>query len=285
MTAKELYEAVRSLYVKCEKAQEWLDLSSLAGELWLKYSVSYTEHITNPERQVDFAESFISDAKRALGGYPLQYITGKTAFWNGEFLVGEGVLIPRSDTERTVELALERVKAGDIVYDLCCGSGCIGISMLKSTDKIKKCYSFDISPTALDYTAKNAVLNGVEKRLEAVMYDIMSGDFSEDIPKPDMIVSNPPYIRDDEMALLDENVRYEPEIALAGGQDGCDFYRRIISDFSKMLSPGGHILFEIAPGQQEILIPILEAEGFECSVFRDYHGKIRTICGKFEKKY
>lgn len=283
MTAKELYSATKKMYDAVPEAAEWFGLRALMGELWFKYGADYMEHIANPDREIDFSDSFIADAKKALSGYPLQYITGKVAFWNGEFRVGEGVLVPRDDTERLVELALDRVEAGDIVYDLCCGSGCIGISMLKTDDEIKKCYAFDISQTALDYTRENARLNGVEDRLEAIEYDVMGGDFPDDIPSPSMIISNPPYIRADEMAHLPENVRHEPRIALLGGADGCDFYRKILADFSGKLPINGCILFEIAPGQKEILEKLFRQYGLVSEFFEDYHGNIRVACGKKKK--
>ena len=285
MTAKQLYDSVKELYSQASEANEWFDLRSLMGELWLKFGREPLTHLYEPMADIDFAREFLSDVKIALTGYPLQYITGKAPFWDSEFYVGEGVLIPRSDTERTVELALERIPQGSVVYDLCCGSGCIGISILRSRKDIKACYCFDISDTALEYTRKNAVLNGVEDRIKIIKYDVMSGKLPDDIPRPDTVVSNPPYIRDDEMPHLPKNVKYEPQIALAGGQDGCDFYRRIINDFSPVLNGGGHLIFEIAHEQWEILSSLFISAGLSPTAFRDYHGSIRTICGKNEKKY
>ncbi len=285
MTAKQLYAEVKALYEACPEAAQWFDLQSLMRELWLKYGAVPLKHIIKPDEDVDFCGDFIADVKKALGGYPLQYITGKAAFWSGEFFVGEGVLIPRSDTERIVEAALTRIGRGGVIYDLCCGSGCIGISLLMSNGDIKKCYSFDISKTALEYTEKNAAANGVDDRLAAVEYDVMGGHFPGDIPMPDMIVSNPPYIRADEMPTLAENVRYEPQIALLGGEDGCDFYRRILDDFSDKLPCGGCIVFEIAPGQRDIIARLFDFYGFNAEFFEDYGGNIRAACGKKEKRY
>lgn len=285
MTVGQLYGIIKELYNSSPEASEWFNLRTLMTELMIKYGRAPMEHILSPKNHADYAENLIFDAKCALDGYPLQYVTGKTAFWKSEFYVGEGVLIPRSDTEITVELALKKLGKDSIIYDLCCGSGCIGISMLAEREDIKKCFSFDISRTALDYTQKNAVLNGVNDRLEAVAYDIMSKSFPAGIPRPNMIVSNPPYIRSDEMAQLPKNVTFEPEIALAGGEDGCDFYRVILESFTPMLEDGGYILFEIAPGQEKILTPIFDFYGYETEAFRDYHKNIRTICGKKIKKY
>lgn len=283
MTCAEIYNTVKRLYNNQPSAQEWFSLSVLMRELWLKYGHNTAQHLICPDKNCDFAQDFIKDACKAIEGYPLQYIVGKTAFWNGEFFVGEGVLIPRSDTERIVELALERCKNGGVVYDLCCGSGCIGISMLKSRSDIQKCYSFDISQTALEYTQKNAEYNGVFERLEAVEYDIMSDfekNFPQNLPLPDIIVSNPPYIRSEQMALLPKNVGYEPEIALYGGDDGCDFYRKILKDFSRLLLKDRYLIFEISPEQAEILNPIFHDMGFDSDVFKDYRNNIRAICGK-----
>ena len=285
MTLGEIYNEVKALYNSCPEASQWFGLRTLMSEMLIKYGDDPMAYAVHPEKTAQYADSFIEDVKRALTGYPLQYITGKTAFWNGEFYVGEGVLIPRSDTERTVELALEAIKPDSIVYDVCCGSGCIGISLLKSRPDIKKCYCFDISPVALEYTRRNAVLNGVQDRLEAIKCDVMSGFFPDDIPHAHVIVSNPPYVRNDEMAHLPENVRFEPELALVGGEDGCDFYRKILHDFVPLLENNGELFFEIAPAQAQILTPLFISMGSTPRVSKDYSGNIRTIYGKFEKKY
>lgn len=284
MNFTQLYAEIKNKYEASENAEEYFSLRTLVGELWLKYGYSSAQHILSPDTETDKAELILSDADAAVNGYPLQYIIGKTEFWNCSFYVGEGVLIPRSDTEISVEKALERLRDGDIVYDICCGSGCIGISLAKNS-ALKRCYAFDISPYAIDYTKKNAVLNGVDDRLETIEYDVMSSLPPKDIPLADIIISNPPYITSEEMEHLPENVRFEPSIALEGGSDGADFYRRIIEDFTPLLRDGGYMIFEIAPTQSEILTELFEKYGYKSEIFPDYRGNLRTACGKKEKNY
>jgi len=284
MNFSQLYAEIKKKYEASEDAGEYFSLRTLVSELWLKYGYSSAQHILSPDAMADEAERILSDAAEALNGYPLQYITGKTEFWNCSFYVGEGVLIPRSDTEISVEKALERLKDGNVVYDICCGSGCIGISLAKNS-ALERCYSFDISPYAIDYTKKNALLNGVWDRLEVMEYDVMSASPPKNIPTADLIISNPPYITSEEMESLPENVRFEPSIALEGGHDGADFYRRIIEDFTPLLREGGYMIFEIAPTQAEILTSLFEKHGYKSEIFADYRGNLRTACGKKEKKY
>lgn len=279
-----LYSEIKRQYEASPDAQEYFSLRTLVSEIWLKYGYESAQHILTPDREAEYSDKIIDDAKRAINGYPLQYIAGKTQFWNCEFYVGEGILIPRSDTEISVEKALERINDGGIVYDICCGSGCIGISLLKNST-LKKCYSFDISPYALEYTKRNGYLNGVEDRLEVLKYDVMSALPPRELPASDLIISNPPYITTEEMKNLPENVRFEPSIALEGGNDGADFYRRIIEDFTPLLRDGGYMIFEIAPTQSEILKELFEKHGYEYEFFADYRGNVRTACGKKEKNY
>lgn len=284
MTFNEIYTEIKRLYETSHEAEEYFSLRTLVGELWLKYGFETAQHILTPNSHTQKGEEIIKDAVRALHGYPLQYITGKTEFWNCEFYVGEGVLIPRSDTEISVEKALERIKSGSVVYDICCGSGCIGISLAKNSD-LKRCYAFDISPIALDYTSKNGALNGVSDRLEVRKYDVMSSRLPDDIPMADVIISNPPYVTSEEMKHLPKNVTFEPSIALEGGSDGADFYRRITEDFTPRLRDGGYMIFEIAPMQAEIIAELFKEHGYEYEIFADYRGNFRTACGKKQKNY
>ncbi|MCC8073556.1 MAG: peptide chain release factor N(5)-glutamine methyltransferase [Clostridiales bacterium] len=157
---------------------------------------------------------------RVKSGEPLQYVIGKWDFYESEFFVGKGVLIPRPETEELVSLAVEKVKSLSkcVVYDLCAGSGCIGISIAKACPN-STVYLVEKSKDAMEYLLKNC--NGV-KNAVPVLDDIKN--ISDDLPLADVIISNPPYIPREQTKNLQKEVMYEPVMALDGGDDGLDFY-------------------------------------------------------------
>ena len=177
-------------------------------------------------------------------GKPLQYVLGKWDFYESEFFVGEGVLIPRPETEELVELCLNYAKVleSPVIFDLCSGSGCIGISLAK---KLKKStvYCIEKSEDAFKYLKKNA--DGIENVIT------VHGDINDsfDLPKADIIISNPPYIKTDDIKSLQSEVGYEPEMALDGGDDGLDFYRIINAKWASQLKDGGKLFLEIGNEQ------------------------------------
>ncbi len=203
---------------------------------------------------------------RRLKGEPLQYVLGEWAFYGLPFYVTRDVLIPRPDTERLVETALRLLPDGDRkVLDLCCGSGCIGIAIAahKSVDLT----AADISGEALALTARNAGRNGVPvKTVRSDLFDAVEGTF-------DLIVSNPPYLTGTEMNARDESLRFEPELALYGGEDGLVFYRRIAKTYKRCLKPGGMMLLEIGMTQKDAVSNLFGNS--EC--IYDYGGRPRVI--------
>lgn len=177
-------------------------------------------------------------------GKPLQYVLGKWDFYESEFYVGEGVLIPRPETEELVELCVkyaERLE-NPVIIDLCSGSGCIGISLAKKL-KGSTVYCIEKSEDAFKYLKKNS--NGVDN-VKTILGDI-NDDF--DLPKADVIISNPPYIKSEDIKTLQIEVGYEPEAALDGGADGLDFYRIINSEWSGNLKNNGMLFLEIGNEQ------------------------------------
>ncbi|MDD4844827.1 MAG: peptide chain release factor N(5)-glutamine methyltransferase [Anaerotignum sp.] len=214
---------------------------------------------------------------------PLQYILGQCEFMGLSFLVGEGVLIPRSDTEVLVETILEISKRDKLekIIDLGTGSGCIPIC-LAHYGKIQ-CIGVDISPKALDFAKKNAVQNDVN--IQWVESDLFShvphgwkGSF-------DAIVSNPPYIAKKEIATLMPEVRdFEPENALDGGADGLYFYRRILKESRLWLKEGGWLFFEIGYDQGQALLFMMKEAGFsQCTLRKDLAGLDRVVFGKYKE--
>ncbi len=184
-----------------------------------------------------------SIAKRRAQGEPLQYILGKWEFMGLPFYTRHCALIPRQDTETLCEEALKINGRGKTLLDLCCGTGCIGVSLAK-LGGFEVTFA-DISPDCLALTRENAALNGVSgKFLLTDMFSDISDSF-------DLICVNPPYIPTSELASLQAEVKREPVLALDGGADGLDFYRRIARDYAAHLNPGGTLLMEVGAGQAE----------------------------------
>lgn len=220
---------------------------------------------------------------------PIQYIMGSAEFCGLDFRVDERVLIPRPETELLVEsaarLALHgRTRADTLnILDLCTGSGNIAISLAAGplTKGISNCkiVASDISADALDVAARNAVSNGVYGRIEFVKSDL----FSNIKDRFDIIVSNPPYIAENEFLTLQEDVLREPKIALSGGVDGLDFYRRIIDALPGHLKRGGYVIMEIGYLQKNAVADIIRNNGaFEVSeIMKDHNGIDRVIIAKW----
>ena len=206
------------------------------------------------------AEKAMAMAQRRADGEPIQYILGSWSFMEREYKVGEGVLIPRDDTEVVVTQALRMIKdvSRPRIVDLCSGSGIIAITLAKELDATV--YAVEKSEIAFRYLEENIELNHAD--VKAILADL--ADCADDFEDGslDMIVSNPPYIRSDEIANLQSEVQHEPRLALDGGESGYDFYEMIISLWTKKLKKGGVIAFEIGEGQYEHIADLLSAAGF-----------------------
>ena len=214
---------------------------------------------------------------------PLQHLLGYQDFMGLRFQVNEHVLIPRQDTEILVEEAMRYLHDGMRILDLCTGSGCILLSLLHySNDCVVDGTNtnlrtgVDISKEALQVAALNAELLGIKADfLKSDLYEKVTGKF-------DLLVSNPPYIERKVIPTLMEEVReYDPYIALDGGEDGLDFYRRIIGGAQDYLKRGGQILMEIGSGQAQAVSELLREAGFkEIDVCRDFAGLDRVVSGR-----
>lgn len=218
---------------------------------------------------------------RRLSGEPLQYILGEWEFYGLPFKVGQGVLVPRQDTETLAELAVkfaqEHMHSGFSAADLCAGSGCIGITIARLAGVPVKLV--ELSEQALYYLERNITLNGVEALCEAVRGDVLSADTAKALPMFDLIVTNPPYLTAQDMRELQTEVRFEPETALAGGEDGLDYYRRMIPLWGERLKPGGMLAAEIGMGQHTDVMRIFEECGIAAQSEKDMCGVIRVIYG------
>lgn len=206
---------------------------------------------------------------------PLQYIIGEQEFMGLRFKVNSNVLIPRQDTETLVEQVLKIVKPGMKVLDLCTGSGCVLISVLKNAPELTGMGS-DISKTALLVAKENAKLHEVDA--EWVRSDLVD-NITETF---DVIMANPPYIPTGEILSLMPEVRdFEPENALDGGADGLDFYRKITGQVKDYLNPGGYVYMEIGYDQGEAVSELMRNAGFtEVEVIKDLARNDRVVKGK-----
>ena len=202
---------------------------------------------------------------------PMQYILGSTGFMGLDFHVAPGVLIPRPDTEILCEEALRRLGPGARVLDIGTGSGAIAVSVAK-LGKDVHVTAVDVSDTALRVAGGNAERNGAQVRfVKSDCFAALAGE------KFDMIISNPPYISRTEMETLMPEVRMEPELALFGGEDGLDFYRRISREAGAYLKQGGCLLFEIGWQQKDAVCDLLREYIGEPFALRDYGDNWRVV--------
>lgn len=212
--------------------------------------------------------------ERRQGGEPLEYILGKAVFCGLDFSVSSDCLIPQADTEVVVEAAISHLSHGNRFADLCTGSGCIAVSIAKACGASG--IAVDVSGKALAIAAKNAEANGVSSRIDFINADVLKCEdyFGE---KYDVIVSNPPYIKTDVIDTLSEEVKHEPRIALDGGEDGLDFYKRIIDIAPRHLKPSGHLVLEIGYDEAEDVSKMLSEKSFTFKVIKDFGGNDRCI--------
>lgn len=211
-------------------------------------------------------------------GHPLQYILGEWEFYSLPFFVGEGVLIPRPETELLVEecLSLLPEDAPCVVADLCSGSGCIAVSVAHHRPQ-SRVYAVELSAAAAGFLRRNIGRNAAENVI-LLQQDVLLGNLPE---KADVIVCNPPYIESAAVPLLQEEVRHEPQMALDGGADGLHFYREIPRLYYDRLHAGGTLLFELGIGQAEAVRAILIQQGYtHIRVCRDLSGIERVIAAQ-----
>lgn len=223
-------------------------------------------------------EKALGYAERRLQHDPLQYILGKWEFYGREFYVGEGVLIPRPETELLIDTAIVELKGkvNPVCYDLCSGSGCIGITVSKEL-KDSRVYLLEKSESAFTYLEKNVAFNAADNCKSVI------GDIFADCPfeeKADIILSNPPYITSEVIPTLQPEVQKEPLMALDGGKDGLVFYRRIAEGWVSSLKPDGIIAVEIGEDQGESVSSIFKERFSDVRIIKDFSGNDRVVVAK-----
>lgn len=220
----------------------------------------------------------LSLVKKRSEGYPLQYLLGQWEFYGYPFKVNENVLIPRADTELIIENVLEICRKNNLkspkIADLCSGSGCIAITLKKQIPSAEV-YAMEFSEKAVEIIHSNAVLNNVEIN---ILNDDVLNPKTENLPIFDIIVSNPPYLTQQEMDTLQKEVTFEPSLALFGGADGLDFYRRMTSIWKNFLRKDGWLIYESGDGQHEDIKNILGKNNFyNITLSRDLNNIIRNV--------
>ena len=237
-------------------------------------NINKAELLSRREEDFDSPELESAVIKRC-SHYPLQYILGYWEFCHETYRVTENTLIPRQDTEKLVELATRLMPKQARFIDLCTGSGCVAISTLAARPDCHA-VAVDLFEETLKIAGENAETNGVGDRIGFLAQDVLQPAFMDSLGEFDRILSNPPYIETEQLSLLSEEVSYEPEAALDGGDDGLDFYRVIIKEYGKYLRKGGLMLLEIGWNQAKTVSAIAHEAGFRCEVYKDYGGNDRV---------
>ncbi len=234
------------------------------------------------EEEMDAAgmEKYAFALSKRSSGMPVQYVTGRQEFMGLDFHVGPGVLIPRQDTEIIVERAIEIGRgfgSGVKILEIGTGSGCIAVSLAYF---LKDCFvaAVDVSEKALEIARLNAISNGVAGRIEFIRSNLFD---SLHMSGFDMIVSNPPYIRHEEILQLERKVRdFEPLLALDGGMDGLAFYRRITAKAPGFLKEKGYLAFEVGIDQAADVANLMKGCFAGITIAKDLAGIERVVTGQ-----
>ncbi len=241
--------------------------------LGISKSKIYFNDISVTDEQIKIIEDVIN---RRKNGEPLQYILGKWDFYDLTFNVGKGVLIPRPETETLVDFALEKIKdiKSPIIYDLCAGSGCIGLTIAHHR-KDAKVYLLEKEDDALKYLKSNKEKYNLDNAY-VIQGDLFNVDLSQ-IPQADVILSNPPYIPANEIDGLQKEVQFEPLTALDGGADGLDFYRCIAKKWISKVKKNGYVALECGEEQSADIISLFKGKYSEKQVIYDYNNIDRIV--------
>jgi release factor glutamine methyltransferase len=275
----------------------------LAAELLLQHALGRdrTFLYSHPEDEVEAAqaEHFRKLVTRRAAGTPTQYLTGKQEFWGIEFHVGPGVLIPRPETEHVVEVALRRLKPKCTseksdqtlrrerlgrtlrIVDVGTGSGCLAVALAREVPAARL-WATDISRAALTFAWRNSVRYDLEARIEfleaSLLTPFLLGGEAENAVPFDLIVSNPPYVANGDLAGLPREVReHEPEEALVAGPTGLEIHRLLVRQAEKVLTPSGVLVLEVGAGQATSVRALLGEGWGDISVTSDLAGIPRVV--------
>lgn len=267
--------------MKCAATANYDEREAHSLALWAVEALTGADRVqllVDPHREVEHVDmEEVERVERELSeARPIQYIIGTTEFCGLQFAVGEGVLVPRPETEELVRWVAEECPTARRILDIGTGSGAIAVSLAKLLPQAKVA-AMDISEVALDYASRNAAANGVKVRV--VQGDALS-DWASAFEELDVVVSNPPYVPASDRASMHRNVRdYEPELALfVPDDDLLRFYRSIADGATRALRTGGALYFEIYEGAAEQMIEMLTERGWtDIELRRDFNDKNRMI--------
>ena len=260
MTVNEIYQSGLKLLENNNIENSKFEAQSLLQKAFSLDRVGFIMHKTDKADE-NCSHNFLNFIEKRISGEPLQYILGEWSFMGFDFKVGRGVLIPRDDTEVVVNLCIDFLenRTDKKTVDLCSGSGAI-------------------AETAFSYLETNVKENN--SSVKPVMADALEICETFADGELDLIVSNPPYIKSADIETLQKEVRLEPRLALDGGEDGCDFYREIVSRWSRKLKKGGALAFELGENQADAVKALMTDKGFsDFKISLDFGGVQRAIIG------
>lgn len=289
MTNGQLFDHIKNTLKNAGKEDADFDAKCIFEDIVGLDMLNLALHRSNEADGVK-AENAMKLAEKRAEGYPLQYLLGKWEFYGLNFKVGEGVLIPRPDTETLVDTVVNHFAAKKFydpqIIDLCSGTGCIAVSLQKTIPK-SKLIAVELSSDAMPYLVENIRSNNADVKI--LKGDVMDGrlldNFKDeesegDYRQLDCIVSNPPYLTAEEMSDLQTEVTFEPASALDGGNDGLKFYRVISCLWKEILKDGGLLAFEIGYRQGEDVAEILRKGGYtDVKIIKDLGGNDRVVTG------
>lgn len=277
MTVNEIYQSGLKLLKNNNIENSKFEAQSLLQKAFSLDRVGFIMHKTDKADE-NCSHNFLNFIEKRISGEPLQYILGEWSFMGFDFKVGRGVLIPRDDTEVVVNLCIDFLKnrTDKKTVDLCSGSGAIAVAL----DKISgaEVTAVEIDETAFSYLETNVKENN--SSVKPVMADALEICETFADGELDLIVSNPPYIKSADIETLQKEVQLEPRLALDGGEDGCDFYREIVSRWSRKLKKGGALAFELGENQADAVKALMTDKGFsDFKISLDFGGAQRAIIG------
>ena len=287
MTYRDLYLSARSALSQTKNQQ---NAGLIARDLVCSFSGLPPEQmLAEIDQPADplAAEKVRQGVHRLLNEEPLAYVLGEWEFYGLPLYVSPDVLIPRDDTCAVTELAINKslfLDKDPRILDLCCGSGCIGLAVA-SRVKDARVTLADISREALAVAKKNIARNKLGGRVSTFQVDARK-NAPGFLGKFDLIVSNPPYITAEDMKQLPKSVGdYEPHLALFGGEDGLDFYRCILKNFTSILKPGGFLCFEFGMDMGDSVCALLEENDYTIvQRKRDYNDRERAVLAQYSGK-
>ena len=287
MTLSELYLQTRRALLSQEDAETAVFLARqllchVTGKSREQFVAQQGHYATDKN-----CEEIASLTDRLLAGEPLAYVLGEWEFYGMKLTVNANVLIPRDDTCAVTELAIRQamfLNANPRILDLCTGSGCIGLAIANRVKDAKVTLG-DLSREAMQVAKKNITAQKLTARVSCVQVNALE-EPPAFLGKFDLIVSNPPYITTDEMRELPDSVaKFEPHMALHGGNDGLDFYRAITENYKNALKPGGYLCFEFGMGQGDAVCSLLEDNGFVIlERTRDFNDRERAVLAQLMRK-